>query len=74
MYNRCVFIQGLRCNIDICEQGPCQEDDDCGHPAACIDGFCDLDCLKNSDCFDGMICKNSRCLPCEKDSECEGVS
>ena len=68
------FNQGLLCKDDICELGTCSLDEDCGKPAACIDGFCSLNCLKDSDCSNGLICKKSRCVPCEKNSDCPGVS
>lgn len=61
------------CNKGICVIGICNKDKDCGSPAACIEGFCDLNCLKDFDCPDGLICKNSRCIKCKKNSDCEQV-
>ena len=67
-------LQGLICNNNICIQGTCEKDSDCGSPAACIDGFCSLDCLRDKDCPKGLICRNSRCKPCESDQDCSQVT
>ena len=57
-------------NHDVCVLGTCSDDSDCGSPAACIDGVCDLGCLQNHECPIGLVCKDSRCVPCSGDSDC----
>ena len=64
----------MKCiNERYCVSGTCDKDEDCGSPAACIDGECGLDCIKDVDCPDGLICQSSRCVKCSRDQECEEV-
>ena len=58
------------CSNGICILGTCSDDSDCGSPAVCIDGLCDLGCLQNHECPIGLVCKDSRCVPCSGDSDC----
>ena len=57
-------------NDDVCVLGTCSDDSDCGSPATCIDGLCDLGCLQNHECPVGLVCKDGRCAPCSGDSDC----
>ena len=58
------------CSNGICILGTCSDDSDCGSPAACIDGICDIGCFQNHECPIGLVCKESRCVPCSGDSDC----
>ena len=58
------------CSNGICILGTCSDDSDCGSPAACIDGKCTLGCLQNHECPIGLVCKDSRCVPCSDNDDC----
>ena len=58
------------CSNGICVLGTCSDDSDCGSPAACIDGVCEIGCFQNHECPIGLVCKDSRCVPCSSDSDC----
>jgi len=41
--------------------------------AACVNGLCELQCIRNVECPDGLVCDNSRCVPCTENSDCTEV-
>ena len=66
-----------KCYNKVClEVTICQNDLDCGASMICESGFCTSDlteipeCYLNSDCEQGLVCRDDQCQHCVETNEC----